>query len=106
MNTDITAKDWTPMISIIIAVYNEEERLGRCIQSVLPEEKCRPGKAAARGKVPPEEKCCSGKAAAPEKLPKPCPPAGRPERPPPEGGNGPGGRRALNAGKASKTLSG
>ena len=35
MNTDITAKDWTPMISIIIAVYNEEERLGRCIQSVL-----------------------------------------------------------------------
>lgn len=35
MNTNLMAQDWTPMISIIIAVYNEEKRIDKCIQSVL-----------------------------------------------------------------------
>ncbi len=35
MSVNVEAQDWTPMISIIIAVYNEEKRLDKCIQSVL-----------------------------------------------------------------------
>lgn len=35
MKIEVEKQKWTPMISIVIAVYNEEERLDRCIHSVL-----------------------------------------------------------------------
>lgn len=35
MKIEVEKQKWTPMISIVIAVYNEEERLDKCIHSVL-----------------------------------------------------------------------